>query len=286
MLSNKVREIMTTELTTAPVTETISVVMEKMGAKDIGRIIITDKEVPVGIFTERDVLRRVIHKKLDPKKTSVREVMTSPVRTVPEQTHIVEALGKMYEGRFRHLLVRGRKGNIVGIVSMRRILKIAVELGQGLAETQTIGTIISRKVVTADASKSVEETLNAMVRERSGSVVVSSQGKPQGIFTERDVLRRVAMKEIDTRKTPISEVTTSALITMPHTALVGEVLAEMYRRDFRHMPICGANGELIGIVAMQDVLKYAKALDIDESVRRAWKEVEEFWNADDHYTPG
>lgn len=286
MLSNKVREIMTTELLTAPATDSVFQVIKKMGERDLGRIVITDREVPVGIFTERDVLRRVIHKKIDPQKTSIRQVMTSPVRTVPEEIHIVEALGKMYEGRFRHLLVRGRKGNIVGIISMRRILKIAVELGQGLAETQTTGAIISRKVVTVEASKSVAETLDTMVRQRSGSVVVSSQGKPQGIFTERDVLRRVAMKEIDTRNTPISEVTTSALITMPHTALVGEVLAEMYRRDFRHMPISGDGGELVGIVAMPDVLKYAKALDIDESVRRAWKEVQEFWESDDHYTPG
>ena len=69
--------------------------------------------------------------------------MTSPIQAVAEETHILEALGRMYQGNFRHLLVRGRRGTIVGIVSMRRILKIAVELGQGLSETRTVGEIMS-----------------------------------------------------------------------------------------------------------------------------------------------
>jgi hypothetical protein len=37
---------------------------------------------------------------------------------------------------------------------------------------------------------------------------------------------------------------------------------------------------------MRDVLKYAKALDVDENVRNTWKEIEEFWESDEHYTPG
>ena len=65
--------------------------------------------------------------------------MTTPVRAVREETHIIEAFGRMYRGKYRHLLVRGRRGKIIGIVSMRRILNIAVELGQGLSETTNVG---------------------------------------------------------------------------------------------------------------------------------------------------
>ena len=52
MLSNKVSEIMTTNLTTASVASSIQEVLEMMVAADVGRIIVTDKEVPVGIFAE------------------------------------------------------------------------------------------------------------------------------------------------------------------------------------------------------------------------------------------
>jgi len=73
---------------------------------------------------------------------------------------------------------------------------------------------------------------------------------------------------------------------MPQTALVGDVLVEMHRRDIRNMPVCDLQGTLIGLVAMPEVLQYARAFNIDEQVRRTWKEVAEYLDTDDQYTPG
>ena len=286
MLSNKVSEIMTTGVITAGVSSTIFDVMEMMAAENVGGVIITENQLAVGIFTEQDVLKRVMSKKLDAKKSGIKRVMTSPVHAVRQETHIIEALGKMYKGTFRHLLIRGEKGSMVGMISMRDILKLAAELGQGLKETQTIGSIMSSHLVTIDASQPIHAAIEMMNREKTGCVMVSVRGEAKGIFTERDVLKRVAIKNVDTRKTPVQEVMTANLVSMGHSALVGEVLTEMYQRDFRNMPIRGARGELVGIVAMGDVLKYAKALDVDESVRKTWKEIEEFWESEEHYTPG
>ncbi len=285
MLSNKVSEIMTTNLTTTAGSRTVFEVMEKMVGEDVGRIVVTDNDIPVGIFTEKDVLKRIVNK-LDPKKTSVREVMTAPIRAVREETHIVEAFGKMYKGKFRHLLVRGRRGKIVGIVSMRRILGLAVELGQGLSETKTLGGIMSSGVPTVDESLSVSETIDQMVQKGLASVIVTTAGKPRGIFTERDVLKRVAVTEMNTKNTTIKQVMTSQLITMASTDFIRDVLAEMYRRDIRNMPVSGEKGELIGIVSMADILQYAQAFDIDEKVRQTWKEVKEYYDSEDQYTPG
>lgn len=285
MLSNKVSEIMTTSLTNTAGSRSVFEVMEKMVAEDVGRIVVTDQDIPVGIFTEKDVLKRVVNK-IDPKKTTIREVMTSPIRAVREETHIVEAFGKMYRGKFRHLLVRGRRGKIVGIISMRRILGLAVELGQALTETKTLGDIMSSGAPTVDESLSIAETLDQMVQKGLASVVVTASGKPRGIFTERDVLKRVAVKDMNITKTPIKEVMTSPLITMARSHLIHDVLAEMYRRDIRNMPVSGEKDDLIGIVSMADILQYAQAFDVDEKVRQTWKEVKEYYDSEDQYTPG
>jgi signal-transduction protein with cAMP-binding, CBS, and nucleotidyltransferase domain len=286
MLSNQVKEIMTTQLTSAKITETISRVVEIMVTADIGRVIITDADVPVGIFTEKDVLKRVANKGIDLQQTSIREVMTSPIQAVAEETHILEALGRMYQGNFRHLLVRGRRGTIVGIVSMRRILKIAVELGQGLSETRTVGEIMSGQVLTVDEGRSISESTELMMNKNSSAVVVTQEQRPKGIFTERDLLKRVINKVPDITKTPVREVMTAPVISMPRTTHIGDVLAEMYRRDIRNMPVKGDREELLGIVSMPDVLRYARAFNIDENVRQSWKEVANFWQSEDHYTPG
>jgi signal-transduction protein with cAMP-binding, CBS, and nucleotidyltransferase domain len=286
MLSNKVSEIMTTNLTTTPHSTPVLQVMERMSTEDVGRIIVTDNDVPVGIFTEKDVLQRVVNSDIDAKKTLVKDVMTSPIRAVREETHIVEAFGKMFRGKYRHLLVRGKRGRIVGIVSMRRILKLAVELGQGMSETTTLGKLTMAGVNVVEHSLSVHETINTMIQKGASAVLVAERDSPEGIFTERDVLKRVATKAIDKQRTPVREVMTAPLITLPDTTLVGDALAEMYRRDIRNMPVRGRNQEVVGLVSMSDVLQYARAFDIDEQVRRTWKEVAEYLDNDDQYTPG
>jgi CBS domain-containing protein len=79
---------------------------------------------------------------------------------------------------------------------------------------------------------------------------------------------------------------TAPLVTMPDTALIGDVLAEMYRRDIRNMPVSRPEGKLVGLVSMSEILQYARAFDIDEKVRRTWKEVAEYLDNEDQYTPG
>jgi Predicted signal-transduction protein containing cAMP-binding and CBS domains len=286
MLSNKVSEIMTTNLKTTAGTASIFEVMETMVAEDVGRIIVTDDEVPIGIFTEKDVLKRVVNAGISPRKTQIKDVMTTPVRAVREETHIIEAFGRMYRGKYRHLLVRGRRGKIIGIVSMRRILNIAVELGQGLSETRTLGDIATGAIQTVDGNSSVYETIDVMDKKNVTAVVVTTAGRPEGIFTERDVLKRVAAKEVAVKETPIKRVMTAPIITMPRTALVGDVLAEMSRRDIRNMPVKADSGDLIGLIAMPEILQYARAFNVDEQVRRTWKEVAEYLDTEDQYTPG
>ena len=286
MLSNKVSEIMTTNLTMAPASASIFQVMEIMVAEDVGRIIVTDDGVPIGIFTEKDVLKRVVNAGIDARKTDIKSVMTTPVRAVREETHIIDAFGKMYRGKFRHLLVRGRRGKIIGIVSMRRILNIAVELGQGLSETRTLGDIAAAAVETVVQTATVHQAIDLMDKKNVTAVVVTAAGKPAGIFTERDVLKRVAAKEIAVERTTVQQVMTAPIITMPQTALVGDVLAEMYRRDIRNMPVRNDSGDLVGLVSMPEILQYARAFNVDEQVRKTWKEVAEYLDTEDQYTPG
>src|SRR5436309_2454996 len=152
--------------------------------------------------------------------------------------------------------------------------------------TNKVSEIMTTNITTAVASQTVFEAMEKMVSEDVGRIVITDRDVSVGIFTEQDVLKRVAVKDINTKKTAIKELMTSPLITMASTDLVRDVLVEMYRRDIRNMPVGGEKGELIGIVSMPDILQYAQAFDIDEKVRQAWKEVEEYYNSEDQYTPG
>jgi len=73
---------------------------------------------------------------------------------------------------------------------------------------------------------------------------------------------------------------------MPRNALVGDVLLEMSRRDIRNMPVQDESNQLIGLIAMPEILQYAQAFNIDEQVRRSWQEIAKALDSDDQYTPG
>jgi CBS domain-containing protein len=280
------KEIMTKEVITTEASSTILDVMRMMVAKTVGAVVVAENQSALGIFTEQDVLKRVMNKNLDVERASISSVMTTPIYTVSEETHIVEALGDMYKRKFRHVLVCGEEGAMVGVVSMRDILSLAVQHGRALTDTQTIGGIMSKRLLTVDASQSIMKTIRVMNSADAGCVVVLSDGKPTGIFTERDILKRVAVNNVDPGDRPVKEVMTPELVTMTQSALISEVLTEMHQHGFRHMPIRAERGELVGLVSMGEVLRYAKALDVDEGVRKAWKEIKEFWDSEEHYTPG
>jgi len=290
MLTNKVSEIMTRSIVSVGPSVSIRRVMELMVEKRVGRIVVVEGDEPVGIFTEQDVLRRVMNRKLDVRETAVRRVMTTPIHGVSQSTPILDVLGKMYAGRFRHLLVRDDTGRMVGLVSMRRILELAVRLGKDLDDTRAVGAIVSGKVQLVGADARVTDVIQLLAKERLGCVIVSGdvsdRAALRGIFTERDVLKRVALQDGDMGQIGIADVMTRDPIAMAESVSVKTVLAAMYENGFRHMPIENPTGRVVGVVSMADVLQYAKALDVDDVVRKAWKEIEDFWQSDEHYTPG
>jgi CBS domain-containing protein len=93
-----------------------------MFERRVGALAVTEGRRAVGIFTERDLLRRVIHAGKDPATTHVRDVMTSPVVSVSDHTSIAHAADIMRENNFRHLAIVDRRGQLEGIVALRYLL--------------------------------------------------------------------------------------------------------------------------------------------------------------------
>ena len=160
MLSNKVSEIMTTDLVKATVSATVFERHGKPWSPRTSDVSSSPTTRCRSAFSPKRMCSSASSAPaIDAKKASIKDVMTTPVRAVREETHIVDAFARMYRGKYRHLLVRGRRGKIIGIVSMRRILNIAVELGQGISETRTVGDIPAAPIVTVDESSTVQATV-------------------------------------------------------------------------------------------------------------------------------
>jgi CBS domain-containing protein len=89
-----------------------------MNEHKIGSLVVLDQERIVGMFTERDVLRRVVGEQRDPACTKVVEVMSTEVACCSPQTAIEETRVAMKERRIRHLPVVDDDGRMLGLVSI------------------------------------------------------------------------------------------------------------------------------------------------------------------------
>jgi CBS domain-containing protein len=86
----------------------------------VGAVLVMDGDRLEGIFTERDVLRRVIEPGLDPRSTLVREVHTPDPHTIAGNDRALRAVAVMIDGNFRHLPVTD-DGKVCGTLSMREV---------------------------------------------------------------------------------------------------------------------------------------------------------------------
>jgi CBS domain-containing protein len=89
-----------------------------MNEHKIGALIVMEGDHIAGMFTERDVLRRVVGEERIPASTSVAEVMTAEVACCTPQTSIDEARTAMMERRIRHLPVVNAEGRLLGLISI------------------------------------------------------------------------------------------------------------------------------------------------------------------------
>ena len=98
--------------------ETVYRAIRLMADRRIGAVLIVDKGIVIGIFTERDYIMRVEVEGRAAKETTVREVMTDKMYTVTSETSIEQCLGLMDLRHIRHLPIV-EEGRLMGIISMR-----------------------------------------------------------------------------------------------------------------------------------------------------------------------
>jgi len=125
--------------------------------------------------------------------------------------------------------------------------------------------IKNQETYQAELSDTVLETVKAMVEHNIGAVPVLHQGKLVGIFSERDLMRRVVAEGRDPVGTCLAEVMTDDPLTVSMNEAVENCMALMRRHNFRHLPVCH-EGQLVGMISLRDILLHD--LDAkDEEVR-------------------
>jgi len=139
LAGKEIREVLTT-----PSSATVADAAATMAGKGVGAIVVRAGNGPVeGIFTERDLLKRVVAANLDPRSTTIAQVMTADVRTISAQATVEDALRLMIVHRYRHLLVQD-SATTAGLISVRDLMAFLVQPESPIAHEGRVGVVRAR----------------------------------------------------------------------------------------------------------------------------------------------
>jgi CBS domain-containing protein len=122
---------------------------------------------------------------------------------------------------------------------------------------KTVGDIIKKKgnhVWSVTPGTTVYDTLKVMAEHDIGAVVVIEEGRPVGIFSERDYARQVILKGRTSKDTPVRDVMVSRVVFVRPEQGIEECMALMTDKRVRHLPVL-ERGALSGMLSIGDVVK-------------------------------
>jgi len=118
----------------------------------------------------------------------------------------------------------------------------------------TVKDAMSTRVVSVDAGETVEAACKTMGEKHAGSVIVTMENKPVGIFTERDLLSKIILKNVDLRAAKVGDYMAKPLVTVKPETSLREAARIMAQLHVRRLPVVDEEvGKLLGVFTSADL---------------------------------
>jgi len=252
VLKRRIKEICSPDVVSIPPDSPATEAIALMRNHSISSILILADKRPVGIFTERAVVRYAATRGLDFSGLIIRDLMSSPVLSVTGDTFIHEALNLMAHSKIRHLVVTDGNGRAAGMLTQSNLIE---NLGHDpFMEVKPIDQIMSRIVFTVSPDLPFGRAIEEMAEKSLSCIVVAKEETPVGILTERDVLRMAATGHIPPRLA-VGQVMRSPILAVPPSTSVAEAAGIMRERNVRRLLVSNGHARIQGLVTQSNVVK-------------------------------
>lgn len=225
-----------------------------------------------GIFTERDVLHRVVGRP-GTWERPIEDEMTKSVRTMGDTQSVGEGLDIMIDWWVRNVPVVDASGDVVGNLSFYTLMKTIADLLASKIEDATPGAGLEQELefvdftglnihqpVTVGAGESVDVAAHHMRARGIGSVLVmDDRGALQGLISEFDLLMKVGCETADLSSVSVRDVMTPDPITLSARSSVATAIQQMAERGFNHVPLEGESGRPVGVISFRDIAAFLEA---------------------------
>ncbi len=245
-------EVMDRDVLAVPQGCTLDAMIERMKARHISHVVVLDGNTPVGIFTERDLVR-LLHGRVDMQQ-SVDDAMSRPVVTVISSLRFRAAYVQLCLSRLRHLIVVDANGHLVGVAAERDFLgHLGMELCQSV---QNLRALVDWFVPHLPSSMPVTDAINRMVLEKRGCVIVVEDGNPVGIFTEHQAPTILA-RHADGSATTLSEVMHRNSRLIGEDVSVADAISQLVMERIGYLVMVHGNSS--GVIAQSSLLENVRS---------------------------
>ena len=113
---------------------------------------------------------------------------------------------------------------------------------------------IGKNPVAIDSSATVMDALQKMEKAKVGAILIIDGAQLNGVFTERDLMMRVVLKDKNPGSTPVTDVMTSPVLTIAKDKQPDDVLKLMQEKHIRHLPLVNDTGDVEGMISIPHLL--------------------------------
>ena len=262
MTDHSLAQLMTWNIVAIGHDATLARAAEVMETARISSVLVMEFAQPVGIVTERDILRAL--QGTIPPEQVVSKIMGHPLVTAMKDMAVHDAYHLMSEKGVRHLLVTDEASHPVGIVSESDFrFHLGLEFYRRM---QDVRSIMSARMPVLPPTALVREAVAAMTARDANCAVVAVDGMPVGMITERDAVRFYRDGK-STLELPLAEVMSTPVATIPTGTNLHDAMERMQSQRIRHLVVVGERGEVAGILSEHDVVRQLETEYLDFALR-------------------
>lgn len=227
-----------------------------------GCVLVIDKSLLVGVFTERDIVRLAADGQ-PLASVKIGDIITPRLITLRQSPNhdIFTALGLFRQHRIRHLPIVDEQGQPIGIVTHESIRR-ALQPVNLLTRLRCVQDVMTTQVIHAPVTASVLRLAQLMTEHQVSCVVIcdssvfrsNQQLIPIGIVTERDIVQFQAL-QLDLSRMLAEDVMSTPLFSLRPTDCLWLAHEEMQRRRVRRLVVTGNDAELVGIISQTSLLQ-------------------------------
>lgn len=226
-------------------------ILHRMRRARISSMVITEYDKPVGMITEKDIIRLVTVSDKDLTELCAEDVMTSPVVTMPASEDFQAAYQEMQRRKLRHIVVINDAGHLRGIASETDFVQ---HLGfEYLAEIKHVEAVMERVLVYTPVDATLRQAFEIMSEKQISSVIVGDECQVEGILTERDVIRLLDDR-VELDEALVGQYMSSPVKTIdPGTSLL-DARQMMQERNVRRLLVKDKQGYTVGLLTRQNLI--------------------------------